>query len=76
MSDMFWGCSSLTNINLSNFNTQNVKNMSSMFSRCNSLTNINLSNFNIQNVTDMSYMFYQCNSLLKKIFIDKNIIIK
>ena len=28
---MFNGCSSLTNINLSNFNTNNVTNMSDMF---------------------------------------------
>ena len=45
---MFYGCDSLTNINLSNFNTQNVTDMSFMFSGCNSLTNINLSNFNTQ----------------------------
>ena len=54
---MFSYCSSLTNINLSNFNTNNVTDMSCMFDGCSSLTNINLSNFNINNVTDMSYMF-------------------
>ena len=37
MIEMFRGCISLTNINLSNFNTQNVKDMSDMFRRCNSL---------------------------------------
>ena len=60
---MFWGCSSLININLSNFNTQNVTDMNSMFYKCSSLTNINLSNLNTQNVTDMSFMFYKCSSL-------------
>ena len=40
----------LTNINLSNFNTNNVKDMSFMFYECSSLTNINLSNFNTINV--------------------------
>ena len=60
---MFYECKSLTNINLSNFNTQNVIEMSEMFSGCKSLTKINLSNFNTQNVTDMSYIFYNCNSL-------------
>ena len=59
---MFYGCD-LTNLDLSNFNTQNVTNMSWMFSRCNSLTNLNLLNFNTQNVTNMSCMFYGCNSL-------------
>ena len=54
---MFYRCGSLTNIDLSNFNTQNVTNMSYMFSRCGSLTNINLSNFNTQNVTVMHNLF-------------------
>ena len=47
---MIWGyvlwMSSLTNINLSNFNTQNVIYMDCMFSGCNSLKYIDLSNFN------------------------------
>ena len=60
---MFYRCESLTNINLSNFKTQNVTNMSEMFSRCESLSNINLSNFNTQNVTNMSFMFSWCKSL-------------
>ena len=39
---MFYDCSSLTNINLSNFNTQNVTNMSHMFSGCSSLKKKNI----------------------------------
>ena len=34
---MFYGCNSLTNIDLSNFNTQNDTDMSYMFDECNSL---------------------------------------
>ena len=34
---MFEGCSSLKSINLSNFNTKNVTNMSSMFTDCKNL---------------------------------------
>ena len=49
---------SLTNLNLSNFNTSQVANMSYMFCYTISLTSLNLSNFNTSNVTDMSYMFY------------------
>ena len=60
---MFSGCKSLSSIDLSNFNTQNVTNMRSLFDGCNSLSSINLSNFNTQNVTDMGFMFYDCNSL-------------
>ena len=62
---MFYGCNSLTNIDLSNFNTQNVTNMSYIFYGCNSLKNINLSNFNTQNVTNMGSMFSRCKSLKK-----------
>ena len=69
---MFYECSSLTNINLSNFNTNNVTNMSWMFYGCSSLTNINLSNFNTQNVTYMSFMFNGCESLNKKDIITKD----
>jgi len=60
---MFYKCSFLTNIDLSNFNTNNAKDMSYMFSRCSSLIYINLFNFNTNNVKDMSYMFYKCSSL-------------
>ena len=34
---MFYGCKSLTTIDLSNFNTQNATNMSYMFDGCYSL---------------------------------------
>ena len=43
-------------INISNFNTKNVKNM---FSGC-LFEKLNLSNFNTNNVTDMSGMFSKC----------------
>ena len=35
---MFSNCNSLTNLNLSNFNTQNITDIYSMFFGCNSLT--------------------------------------
>ncbi len=57
MGYMFYGCSSLTNINLSNFNTNNVIDMSGLFGGCSSLKDINLSNFNTNKVTDMRAMF-------------------
>ena len=46
MNSMFSGCELLTNIDLSNFNTQNVINMACMFKGCKNIKNINLSNFN------------------------------
>ena len=69
---MFYDCSSLINLDLSNFNTQNVNDMSFMFSFCNSLISLDLSNFNTQNVTDMDYMFDGCESLKKENIITKD----
>ena len=40
MEYMFYNCNSLTNLNLSNFNTQIVNNMFGMFWSCKSLENI------------------------------------
>ena len=62
MSYIFFNCSSLTSLNLSNFNTNNVKYMSGMFCYCSSLTFLNLSNFNTNNVTNMSGMFDGVNN--------------
>ena len=69
---MFYGCSSLTNINLSNFNNNNVTYMWGMLYDCSSLKNINLSNFNTNNVTNMSLMFSWCSSLKKENIITKD----
>ena len=55
---MFYNCKSLTSLNLSNFNTNNVKNMNHMFCNCSSLNSLDLSNFNTNNVKDMDKMFY------------------
>ena len=60
---LFFGCSSLKSIDLSSFNTTNVKNMSGMFSYCHSLNSIDLSLFNTTNVKNMSGMFCDCSSL-------------
>ena len=60
MSGMFTHCISLKELNLSNFNTNNVTNMSYMFSECISLKELNLSNFNTNKVTNMSGMFGRC----------------
>ena len=62
---MFCGCSSLKELNISNFNTNNVTNMQYMFSGCSSLKELNLSNFNTINVTYMGCMFYGCSDQFK-----------
>ena len=57
---MFRECKLLTNVNLINFNTQNVIDMNSIFDGCKSLTNVDLSILNTENVNDMRYIFYYC----------------
>ena len=63
ISYMFYRCSSLESIDLSSFNSNNIKYMSFMFYECSSLESIDLSSFNTNNVKDMSWMFYECKSL-------------
>ena len=63
MSWMFSECSSLTQLDSSNFDTSNVTNMRNMFSACSSLTSLDLSKFITSKVTDMIYMFEACSSL-------------
>ena len=62
MSNMFWECNELKDIDLSSFNTRNVFQMNAMFSDCNSLTNLNLlKNFKIKENTDVSDIYYNIN---------------
>lgn len=59
----FLGCKSLTSLNLSNFNTSKITDMSEMFRGCNSLESLDLSSFETSNVTNMVCMFAYCSSL-------------
>ena len=63
MKNMFYGCSGLTELNVSNFNTSAVTNMQGMFFNCYRLTELNVSNFNTSAVRDMSAMFWRCSGL-------------
>ena len=61
---MFYKCQKLPSLDLSNFNTAKVKDMSSMFSGCIKLSSLTLSeSFNTVNVTNMSTMFNGCCQL-------------
>ena len=53
MLSMFSRCSSLKELNLSYFNTNNVTNMSYMFKECSLLKELNLSYFNTNKVNDI-----------------------
>ena len=66
MEYMFYGCSSLKELNVINLNTNNITKMNGMFYGCSSLTNINLSNFYTDKVTNMSDMFFGCSTILIK----------
>lgn len=74
---MFSGCSSLTALDLSKFNTSQVKKMIWTFMDCSSLTKLDLSSFDTSNVIDMNGMFNNCSSLkeldLRSFIIDPNI---
>ncbi len=61
--ELFSGCSSLTSLDLSGFDTSSVTNMGYMFSGCSSLTSLDLSGFVTSSVTDMNGMFKSCLSL-------------
>ena len=64
LENMFYGCLSLTSLDLSNFDTSNVTNMAQMFYDCSSLTSLDLSNFNTSKVTRMYSLFENCRSLI------------
>ena len=64
MDYMFHNCSSLTFLDLSSFDTQNVFYMGDMFSNCNNLQTIFVSDKFVTNgVTSSPYMFLGCTSL-------------
>ena len=63
MTYMFRNCSSLTQLDVSKWDTSKLTNMNNMFNGCKSLTQLDVSNWNTENVTNMSYMFNNCSSL-------------
>ena len=60
---MFFGCTGLSSLNSSNFDTSNVINMGYMFCGCKHLSSLNLFNFDTPKVTNMESMFSYCSSL-------------
>ena len=55
---MFFECSSLKELNLSNFNTKNVTDMSGMFAGCSVLNELNINNFRSKNLKNKDNIFY------------------
>ncbi len=65
MTYMFYNCSSLKSIDVSNFDTSNVTSMTQMFYNCSSLKSVDVSNFDTSKVTNINNMFFYCSSLGK-----------
>ena len=59
---MFYLCSSLKELKITNYNTYIITNMSSMFYGCSSLKDLNITNFNTNNAIYIDFMFL-CSSL-------------
>ena len=57
MLKLFSDCTSLIEIDLTNFNTSNVIDMSNMFFNCRSMEEIDVSSFDTTKVNNMSEMF-------------------
>ena len=65
MQGMFYSCQSLSNIDLTLFDTKMVDNMNEVFCNCYNLKNIyvDTSRWNIENVRSFNRMFSQCHLL-------------
>ena len=65
--DMSWLFHDITNgvrtLDLSGWDTSNVKNMSHVFSFCDKLESLDLSGWNTSNVEDMTTMFFSCTNI-------------
>ena len=61
---LFYKCSSLISLDLSEFNSEHIINMSYTFSFCSSLKSLNLYKFNTSKVRNMRFLFHYCNSLI------------
>lgn len=60
---LFDGCTNLTSIDFSNFDTSNATSIAGMFRNCNSLESVDLSGFDTSNVTRMGSLFNGCSAL-------------
>ena len=63
MKEMFHGCASLREVDLSGLDTSQVESMYGMFRGCTSLTELDVSGFDTSSVTSMYTMFSTCTHL-------------
>ncbi len=62
---LFYSCTKVKKLDLSEYDTTNVVYMDNMFNLCHSLTDVNLAgeNFDTSKVTSMRFMFANCKSI-------------
>ena len=60
---LFSGCSNIYEIDLSNFNTSKVSDISYMFNGCKQLYSLDISFLDVSKVRDIRYLFKGCSSL-------------
>ena len=60
---MFYGCSSLKELNLNNFNTNNVTNMVGMFFGCSDDLKMKIKSEN-KNIKDEAYYWWWLNKII------------
>ncbi len=63
ISNMFAGCSKLTDVDLTGIDTSKITDMYNLFASCSNLVSLDLSSFDTSAVTSMTSMFYGCTSL-------------
>lgn len=63
MNNMFYSCSALASLDVSNWNTSNVTDMGYMFAYCDALIPLGVSSWNTSSVDNMNYMFAYCYAL-------------
>ena len=63
MSNLFKNCSSLTELDIKDLETDSLVLAKSMFQECSELVELNLSDVNMENVIDMDMIFSCCESL-------------
>jgi hypothetical protein len=63
MSNLFKGCTSLTQIDIQNLRTEGVLLVESMFFECISLNKLDMTGMNMKKVVDADFMYAQCKSL-------------
>ena len=63
MNGVFQGCSNLTSLDITSFDTSKVNTMVDMFNGCVELSSVDISKFDMNNIVYMNRMFDNCPKL-------------